>query len=797
MLFLCQMESVAPPEPTAESKHEHTYDTNIIYHSHASNVPHINSWIDELVSLTERGLPQRKFPTTQNLVDALQRYDAVYRELLRQTSIFSEPVTKQLAKVWAGSLKLLDFMVKSYHRYVKHTSSIQEQAEALLADKNNAMIASKVREDEFDLEKTYLKAKIRNLEAEIDAMAATNREGQREIKKLRHILNNYVNSDGMNFPVWDITNEDAENNPHSTTALMLSKEGAGDVARRRLREINRLDIEMNEVLRNSMKEGTRQEMIMGDIVELLEKNQEVFGEGSTAHEMGQKIWLPGTTITTKTVEYGVQVDEKEEFGVVSDLIELEEVAADETAETAPSVVIIPKVPGAEIPFQLRAKMSTYPTVLRIPPAAWVCQSIMAIYMDKVEKDKEQLIRGLPRKPICEHIYDFYLELLTIPVLADAQAAQLIKACDFHMRTLRRVAIFASQVGLHDKENLPNMDTRDTTFILSIVEYLMSLGELVTERASRRKLTKDSIVVKSDISRTSAIKTTEHLFRHWMPDGGQDYVIKVRSMNASEKGPKFVDVDEFIEILIEPWHTVRYGWEDHIRYLFDEHCLVHRILSEYQFASDAGARSKDTTLSQLNKASARECARRPMRLFQKLKFQKSGEEASTRKGGGDVQQKEPVSETLNRKVFINVVMLINPNVTNQEADKMFDEAVEHAHRAVMRDLETIWVRCTDTSETPDVDREVQQARMGNRDPVPPIVTKRPYYVNLRTQLSQWTRPFFNHTFRANDIEFNSFAHVIMDHDTLPRSPLSELLHMTPKDLWPNADMFLKQIKKGLI
>ena len=83
------MESAEPVEPTGESKHEHTYDTNIIYHSHASNVPHINSWIDELVSLTEKGLPQRKFPTTQNLVDALQRYDAVYRELLRQTSILA------------------------------------------------------------------------------------------------------------------------------------------------------------------------------------------------------------------------------------------------------------------------------------------------------------------------------------------------------------------------------------------------------------------------------------------------------------------------------------------------------------------------------------------------------------------------------------------------------------------------------------------------------------------------------------------------------------------------------------
>jgi hypothetical protein len=261
--------SQGPGTASQESKFEHTYDTNIVFHSHASNVPHLNSWIDELVSMTERGLPRKKFPTTQNLVDTLQRYDAVYRELLRQTSIFSEPVTRQLAKVWAGSLKLLDYMVKSYHRYVKHTSTIQEQAEMLLAEKNNAMVASKVREDEFDLEKTYLKAKIRNLEAEIESMNATNREAEREIGKLRGILNRYVNSEGMHNSVWDITNEDAENTPHSTASMLISKEEAGDVARHRLRDLNRLDIEMNEVLFKSLKETDRQEKIMGDLTCLL------------------------------------------------------------------------------------------------------------------------------------------------------------------------------------------------------------------------------------------------------------------------------------------------------------------------------------------------------------------------------------------------------------------------------------------------------------------------------------------------------------------------------------------------
>ena len=88
-----------PGSDTGSGSSELGYDMNIVFRSHASNIPHITRWIDELVSMTERGSPMRKFPTTENLVDSLQRYDAVYRELLRQTSIFSEPVTKMLAKV--------------------------------------------------------------------------------------------------------------------------------------------------------------------------------------------------------------------------------------------------------------------------------------------------------------------------------------------------------------------------------------------------------------------------------------------------------------------------------------------------------------------------------------------------------------------------------------------------------------------------------------------------------------------------------------------------------------------------
>ncbi len=129
----------------------HDYDPKIVYHSHSSNIPHLNSWIDELINLNENSLPKHNTPNTNNLVEALQRYDAVFKELLRQTSIFSNPITKMLTKVWAGVLKLLDYMIKSYHRYVKHTSHLQTQAQNLLNERQRGEAANKVQKEEFDL----------------------------------------------------------------------------------------------------------------------------------------------------------------------------------------------------------------------------------------------------------------------------------------------------------------------------------------------------------------------------------------------------------------------------------------------------------------------------------------------------------------------------------------------------------------------------------------------------------------------------------------------------------------------
>ena len=763
------------------------YDLNIIFKSHASNIPHITRWIDELVSMTEHGHPTRKFPTTENLVEILQRYDAVFRELLRQTSIFSEPMTKVLAKAWAGVLKLLDYMVKSYHRYVKHTSNLQEQAEALLAEKQQQALSMKVREEEFELEKTYLKAKIRNLEAQIHSMEATKRDMDRENGSLRNILSRYVHSEGMNNPVWDLTNEDAENNP--APGVTYSDKDLVDQGRHQLRELSRIEIEMNEALGQALREEDKQRLIVKDISELLERNQNIFGKGSS--HTGK--WVAGASDKRTYKELGVQVDEKEQFGIVTDLVpdNAEEVGIPPPIATKP-----PKIRSPEIPYLLRKEMKTSPQVLRIAPAAWLCQSIMAIYMDKITEDAHRMSQGLPKLDLPGHIFNYYRRQLHMDALADAIVAQLVRACEHHCKMLPRVALFASQIGLYEKDKAPNLDVRDTDFVLSVINNLMEQGELVEEKASRRKLTKRSVVVRPDIARSAAIKTVETIFATWLPDGGQDYVLKVKTMQHTEKGAKFVDVDEFIEMLIEPWHTVRTLWEEHIAYLFREHCLVYRVLSESVFANDNGVSNKDTLLSQLSKSSAKDCMRRSMRIFQQYISAGKSEEVATRKGPeGGSAQKEPVCEAMNRKQFINVVLQVSPRMPVERAELLFEEAVNIGHTRVMRDLELIWMRCTHAATQPDLEKEKAELRKGNSAPIPPIVIELPYYYNMKSGLTQWTKPYVHNTFRARDIEFDSFLAVCIRNDLLPNSPLADLLHMTPKDLWPNADMFFKMKKSG--
>jgi hypothetical protein len=129
----------------------HDYDPKISFRNYNSNAPLLQSWIEDLIKLTEQSMPVNSIPTTETLVQALQRYDVVFKELLRQNSIFSDHLTKMFTQVWTGVLNLMTFMIKSYHRYVKHTSHLQEQAQNLLAERQRGEAAKKVQKEEFEL----------------------------------------------------------------------------------------------------------------------------------------------------------------------------------------------------------------------------------------------------------------------------------------------------------------------------------------------------------------------------------------------------------------------------------------------------------------------------------------------------------------------------------------------------------------------------------------------------------------------------------------------------------------------
>jgi hypothetical protein len=42
-------------------------------------------------------------------------------------------------------------------------------------------------------------------------------------------------------------------------------------------------------------------------------------------------------------------------------------------------------------------------------------------------------------------------------------------------------------------------------------------------------------IDSDVLRTSAIQTVQEIFGKWLPDGGLDYVTKVRNMVGTYRG----------------------------------------------------------------------------------------------------------------------------------------------------------------------------------------------------------------------------------------------------------------------
>jgi len=70
----------------------------------------------------------------------------------------------------------------------------------------------------------------------------------------------------------------------------------------------------------------------------------------------------------------------------------------------------------------------------------------------------------------QFVHVYFTKTTGLQACADVQTAQLFKACESQIR-LPRVAVFASQVGLLDKDVLPQMDVRDTEFVMLLLRTI--------------------------------------------------------------------------------------------------------------------------------------------------------------------------------------------------------------------------------------------------------------------------------------------------------------------------------------
>lgn len=569
--------------PTGTNLVSHDYDPNVVFHSHSANIPHLNSWIDDLIHLTENALPLKDHPTTEQLVEALHRYDTVFRELIRQTVIHSEPLTRMYAKTWTGTLKLLDYMIKAYHRYVKHTTHLQDQAASILKDKRGQMAAALVREEEHELDRTALRAKIRNLNSEVEIQKSTIRSLERENNKLRTIVDVYIHAQELNDSVWEMMDsennnilENNINNDEENIEIPLHKINAVDTSKNQLQTLCRLDVEMNEMISGVLKEESRQQSIVIELTNLLQLNKDIFGEG----HMTSNGYRSGKADLIATKEQYVQVDEKNTYGCVMDSIPSpRENLFYDVLPVAPTKIIIR---GATFPYKLRQCMSSFPRVLRIAPVDWTNQMILAIYFEKIRADQILYASNKTRQSMPEFVYTYFCKLYGLEAVADVQCAQLLTAIENHLTSSPRVTLFSSMLGVYDKEANPALDLRDTDFVLSIIGHLIRLGELIPEKISKSKKLRIpySHIINSEIKRENAINVTQTIFEHWTPDGGADYITKLNQR-------KTISIDDLLELLMELWHIVRISWEDHLRYLYKQYCSCFRIIQEAEFENDEG------------------------------------------------------------------------------------------------------------------------------------------------------------------------------------------------------------------
>ena len=336
--------------PTLSKVLADQYDPSVLtFHNQASNLPHLSSWIDELIILTRKGSHSKTQASTENLVESIQRYNSVFIELLYQTNIFSENITKLLAKTWNGSMLLMETMIKTYHKYVRANAQTQIFSSNLLREKQKEDASIKNKEEDYILDRTVLRARIRALESELEGLKMMLNSSNNEVKYLRMIVDEFIrsntstsvqnninknhkNSNSTNNSHNNNTNNSNSNNnnlnnsnnlnnnqknipggaknvPHQAPLPGFGNRNHRELGRYNLRNLSMIENEMGNVLSLISKEEDRQRLIIEDIEILIEKNNEIFIlEDSSIHEKN---------VLLVRKECSTQVDEKDSFGAIN------------------------------------------------------------------------------------------------------------------------------------------------------------------------------------------------------------------------------------------------------------------------------------------------------------------------------------------------------------------------------------------------------------------------------------------------------------------------------------------------
>ena len=103
--------------------------------------------------------------------------------------------------------------------------------------------------------------------------------------------------------------------------------------------------------------------------------------------------------------------------------------------------------------------------------------------------------------------------------------------------------------------------------------------------------------------------------------------------------------------------------------------------------------------------------------------------------------------------------------------MFDEALDLAYEQVTHSLKLLWRRYIDEAanyiiQPRDGANTGTHHNAGLRHGHRVLGTNREFWVNTKTNISQWTRPYHTRMFRIQDIEIETFVQILIHKDIFP-------------------------------